>query len=126
MTPALLAEYLASAMYFWKPWQALTLGWVAAWERHLAEPPFDLAARTSKVRRLAAAAAATGSGSRREKRCGKSFIKPEQVLDALSIAGEGLRAIATFHSTVKTLVRVNQFDRHPERVVKLSHCRLRV
>jgi|GEM_PF-576721 len=32
----LAAEYLASALYFWKPWQQLTLGWVAAWAKHFA------------------------------------------------------------------------------------------
>jgi hypothetical protein len=32
----LAAEYVASALYFWKPWQQLTLGWVAAWARHFA------------------------------------------------------------------------------------------
>jgi hypothetical protein len=30
----LAAEYLASALYFWKPWQQLTLGWVTVWARH--------------------------------------------------------------------------------------------
>jgi hypothetical protein len=30
----LAAEYLASALYFWKPWQQLTLEWVAAWAKH--------------------------------------------------------------------------------------------
>jgi len=32
----LAAEYLASVLYFWKPWQALTLGWVQAWAKHFA------------------------------------------------------------------------------------------
>jgi hypothetical protein len=30
----LAAEYLASALYFWKPWQQLTLGWVTVWAKH--------------------------------------------------------------------------------------------
>jgi hypothetical protein len=30
----IVAEYVASALYFWKPWQQLTLGWVAAWAKH--------------------------------------------------------------------------------------------
>jgi hypothetical protein len=30
----IVAEYVASVLYFWKPWQTLTLGWVAAWARH--------------------------------------------------------------------------------------------
>ncbi len=29
----LAAEYLASAVYFWDPWKALTLGWVQAFAR---------------------------------------------------------------------------------------------
>lgn len=32
----LAAEYVASALYFWKPWQQLTMGWVAAWAKHFA------------------------------------------------------------------------------------------
>jgi hypothetical protein len=28
------ALYLASVLYFWAPWHALTLGWVQAWARH--------------------------------------------------------------------------------------------
>jgi hypothetical protein len=32
----LAAEYVASALYFWKPWQQLTLGWVTAWAKHFA------------------------------------------------------------------------------------------
>lgn len=32
----LAALYLASALFFWKPWQQLTLGWVAAWAKHFA------------------------------------------------------------------------------------------
>jgi hypothetical protein len=30
----LAAEYIATLLYFWGPWQALTLGWVQAWARH--------------------------------------------------------------------------------------------
>lgn len=30
------AEYLASALYFWKPWQQLTMGWVTVWAKHFA------------------------------------------------------------------------------------------
>ncbi len=30
----LAAEYLASVLYFWKPWQQLTLGWVTVWAKH--------------------------------------------------------------------------------------------
>jgi len=31
---ALLAsEWLATILYFWGPWKALTLGWVQAWAR---------------------------------------------------------------------------------------------
>ncbi len=32
----LAAEYVASFLYFWKPWQTLTVGWVATWARHFA------------------------------------------------------------------------------------------
>ena len=30
----LAAEYVAALLYFWKPWQQLTLGWVAVWAKH--------------------------------------------------------------------------------------------
>ncbi len=30
----LAAEYLAAALYFWKPWQQLTMGWVTVWAKH--------------------------------------------------------------------------------------------
>ena len=30
----LAAEYIAALLYFWKPWQQLTLGWVTAWAKH--------------------------------------------------------------------------------------------
>jgi hypothetical protein len=30
----LAAEYVATCLYFWGPWQALTLGWVQAWAKH--------------------------------------------------------------------------------------------
>lgn len=34
---ALLAgEYVATLLYFWGPWKALTLGWVQTWARHFA------------------------------------------------------------------------------------------
>jgi hypothetical protein len=32
----LAAEYVASLLFFWKPWQQLTLGWVTAWAKHFA------------------------------------------------------------------------------------------
>jgi len=32
----LAAEYVATVLYFWGPWKALTLGWVQAWARHFA------------------------------------------------------------------------------------------
>jgi hypothetical protein len=32
----LAAEYVAALLYFWKPWQQLTLGWVTAWAKHFA------------------------------------------------------------------------------------------
>jgi hypothetical protein len=32
----LVAEYLASVLYFLKPWHALTLGWVQPWAKHFA------------------------------------------------------------------------------------------
>ena len=30
----LAAEYVAALLYFWKPWQQLTLGWVTVWAKH--------------------------------------------------------------------------------------------
>jgi hypothetical protein len=30
----LATEYAAAMLYFWAPWQAMTLGWVQAWARH--------------------------------------------------------------------------------------------
>jgi len=30
----LAAEAIASALYFWKPWQDLTLTWVQLWAKH--------------------------------------------------------------------------------------------
>jgi hypothetical protein len=32
----LVAEYVATCLYFWGPWKALTLGWVQAWTKHFA------------------------------------------------------------------------------------------
>jgi hypothetical protein len=32
----LAAEYVASLVYFWNPWKALTTGWVLAWAKHFA------------------------------------------------------------------------------------------
>jgi hypothetical protein len=32
----LAAEYVASFLFFWKPWQQLTLEWVTAWAKHFA------------------------------------------------------------------------------------------
>lgn len=29
----LAAEFAATLLYFWKPWQALTHGWVEAWAK---------------------------------------------------------------------------------------------
>lgn len=53
------------------------------------------------LRWLATAATPTDSGSSRQKRCGEPFIKPEQILNALTVIGKRLGPVATFDSPVQ-------------------------
>ena len=63
----------------------------------------------------AAAARCCGCG---EQGCGELLVEGEEELDALSVGGECLLAIASLDGAVEALVSLDEFGRHRQRVIK--------
>ncbi len=69
---------------------------------------------------LVSSTAVAGAGCGREKRGGELFVEGEEELDALAVAGEGFRAVASLDGAVETLVGVNQFCGHGQWIIELG------